>query len=85
MLEWVDVLLVGLLTSPREAGIYAVVTRCARASEVIHQAVRIAVGPQIAAAMATRARRQARGDLQPDDGGDDLAGLAVLPRPDRVR
>lgn len=59
LLEWVDVLLVGLMTSPREAGIYAVVTRCARASEVIHTAVRIAVGPQIAAAMARRAHSAA--------------------------
>lgn len=60
MLEWVDVLLVGLMTSPREAGIYAVVTRCARASEVIHQAVRIAVGPQIAGAMARNDIRTTR-------------------------
>lgn len=60
LLEWADVLLVGLMTSPREAGIYAVVTRCARASEVIHTAVRIAVGPQVAAAMARRAYDEAR-------------------------
>jgi O-antigen/teichoic acid export membrane protein len=60
LLEWADVLLVGLMTSPREAGIYAVVTRCARASEVIHQAVRIAIGPQIAAALAKRAIAEAR-------------------------
>lgn len=59
-LEWADVLLVGLMTSPREAGIYAVVTRCARASEVIHQAVRIAIGPQIAAALAKKAIAEAR-------------------------
>lgn len=60
LLEWVDVLLVGLMTSPREAGIYAVVTRCARASEVIHTAMRIAVGPQIASALARRAFDEAK-------------------------
>lgn len=60
LLEWADVLLVGLMTSPREAGIYAVVTRCARASEVIHTAVRIAIGPQIAAAMARKAYDEAK-------------------------
>lgn len=56
LLEWIDVLLVGALTSPEQAGIYAVVTRCARAGEVIQSAARVAVGPQISAAMA-------RGDL----------------------
>ena len=60
LLEWADVLLVGLLASPEEAGVYAVVTRCARASEVIHQAARIAIGPQIAAAMAKGAVAEAR-------------------------
>ncbi len=55
-LEWVDVLLVGALTSAEAAGIYAVVTRCARAGEVVQQAARIAIGPQISAALA-------RGDL----------------------
>jgi O-antigen/teichoic acid export membrane protein len=52
MLEWFDVILVGALTSAEEAGIYAVVTRCARAGEVIQQAARIAVGPRISGALA---------------------------------
>ncbi len=55
-LEWIDVLLVGALTSAEAAGIYAVVTRSARAGEVVQQAARVAVGPQISAALA-------RGDL----------------------
>ncbi len=55
-LEWIDVLLVAALTSAEAAGIYAVVTRSARAGEVVQQAARIAVGPQISAALA-------RGDL----------------------
>jgi O-antigen/teichoic acid export membrane protein len=59
LLEWVDVVLVAWLTSPTEAGIYAVVTRCARASEVLAQAMRIAVGPQAAAALARGAVAEA--------------------------
>jgi O-antigen/teichoic acid export membrane protein len=60
MLEWIDVILVGALTSPEQAGIYAVVTRCARAGEVVQQAARIAVGPQISAALARGAVVEAR-------------------------
>lgn len=60
MLEWFDVILVGALTSPEAAGIYAVVTRCARAGEVVQQAARIAVGPQISAALARGAVAEAR-------------------------
>lgn len=60
LLEWFDVILVGALTSSREAGIYAVVTRCARAGEVVQQAARIAVGPQISAALARGAVIEAR-------------------------
>ncbi|AWB91329.1 lipopolysaccharide biosynthesis protein [Aeromicrobium chenweiae] len=60
LLEWVDVVIVAALTSPEEAGVYAVVTRCARAGEVIQQAARIAVGPQISAALARGAAGEAR-------------------------
>jgi O-antigen/teichoic acid export membrane protein len=60
MLEWFDVILVGALTSPEAAGVYAVVTRCARAGEVVQQAARIAVGPQISAALARGAIAEAR-------------------------
>lgn len=52
VLEWVDVVIVGVFASPAEAGVYAVVTRCARAGEVVQQAARIAVGPAISAASA---------------------------------
>lgn len=52
MLEWVDVLLVGILASPAAAGVYAVVTRCLRASEVVQQAARVVVGPQVSVALA---------------------------------
>jgi O-antigen/teichoic acid export membrane protein len=60
LLEWFDVLLVGALTSARDAGVYAVVTRCARAGEVVQQAARVAVGPQISAALARGDRDEAR-------------------------
>ncbi|WP_162891317.1 oligosaccharide flippase family protein [Aeromicrobium sp. A1-2] len=60
LLEWMDVILVGALASPAQAGIYAVVTRCARAGEVIQQAARVAVGPQISAALARGATHEAR-------------------------
>jgi O-antigen/teichoic acid export membrane protein len=60
MLEWVDVLLVGLLTSAEAAGVYAVVTRCARAGEVVQQAARVAVGPQVSSALARGALHEAR-------------------------
>jgi O-antigen/teichoic acid export membrane protein len=60
LLEWADVLLVGALASPEAAGVYAVVTRCARASEVVHQAARVAIGPQLSAALARGDLHQAR-------------------------
>ena len=67
MLEWIDVLLVGVLASPAAAGVYAVVTRCLRASEVVQQAARIVVGPQISAALA-------RGDT---DHARDVYGVVT--------
>lgn len=67
LLEWVDVLLVGALTSPAAAGVYAVVTRCLRASEVVQQAARIVVGPEVSAALA-------HGDV---DRARDLYGLVT--------
>lgn len=59
LLEWSDVILVGILASPESAGVYAVVTRCARAGEIVQQAARIAVGPQISAALARGATAEA--------------------------
>lgn len=52
VLEWVDVLLVGALASPRDAGIYAIVTRAVRAGQITLQAARIAVAPRVSAALA---------------------------------
>jgi O-antigen/teichoic acid export membrane protein len=52
LLEWIDVILVGALASPAEAGVYAVVTRCVRAGEVVQQAGRIVAGPRISGVLA---------------------------------
>ena len=60
LLEWADVLIVGALTSPTSAGIYAVATRCARGGEVVQQAARIAIGPVISAALARQERDTVR-------------------------
>ncbi|MFT4288903.1 lipopolysaccharide biosynthesis protein [Nocardioides sp.] len=51
-LEWADVLIVAALCTPAEAGIYAVVTRCARSGELVQQAARVAIGPIVSAALA---------------------------------
>ncbi|WP_328994653.1 polysaccharide biosynthesis C-terminal domain-containing protein [Kribbella sp. NBC_01245] len=54
LLEWVDVLIVAALLSTREAGVYAVVTRCARAGELVQQAVRLALGARLSSALSQR-------------------------------
>lgn len=51
-LDWSDVLIVAALTSPAEAGIYAVVTRAVRAGQVFDRAMRIAVSPRISHLLA---------------------------------
>lgn len=51
-LEWVDVLVVGALAGAAAAGVYAVVTRCVRASEVVQQTVRLVVSPAVSSAFA---------------------------------
>lgn len=53
VLEWADVLLVAALLSPAEAGIYAVVTRCGRAGELLQTAARITLGPRVSGALAS--------------------------------
>lgn len=53
-LEWADVLVVGVLCSPAQAGIYAVVTRAARSAELVQHATRVALGPALAGALARR-------------------------------
>lgn len=53
VLEWLDVLVVAVLTSPAQAGVYAVVTRVVRVGLLLDQATRVALGPRISALAGT--------------------------------
>lgn len=53
-LEWADVLIIAALASPAAAGIYAVITRSARAGGVVDKAMRVAVSPTISGMLARR-------------------------------
>lgn len=59
-LDWADVLIVAALTSPSEAGIYAVITRVVRAGQVVDRAMRIAVSPRISHLLAREDSAAAR-------------------------
>lgn len=59
-LEWADVLIVAALTSPTEAGIYAVATRTIRAGQVVDRSMRIAVSPTISGLLAQGRTSDAR-------------------------
>ncbi len=48
-LDWADVLLVGALLGPAAAGTYAVATRVVRAGQIVDNAMRVVVGPNISA------------------------------------
>lgn len=52
LLDWMDVILVGILTSPAVAGLYAIATRVVRAGQVVDNAMRVAVGPRISGSLA---------------------------------
>lgn len=49
VLEWVDVLAVAILLGPREAGVYAIVTRAVRVGQLVEQAARLVVAPHVSA------------------------------------
>lgn len=53
VLEWLDVILVGLFLGPAAAGIYGVVNRCVRLGQMADHSARIVVGPMLGAAMAS--------------------------------
>lgn len=53
VLEWLDVILVGLFMGPAAAGIYGVVNRCVRLGQMVDHSARIVVGPMLGAAMAS--------------------------------
>lgn len=52
LLEWIDVLLVGLFLGPAAAGVYGVVNRCVRAGTMLDHTARMVTGPNISAAIA---------------------------------
>jgi O-antigen/teichoic acid export membrane protein len=57
---WVDVVLVGSLRGPAEAGVYAAVGRLIQVGVVAIEGVRLALAPQISAALARGHRREAQ-------------------------
>jgi O-antigen/teichoic acid export membrane protein len=72
VLDWLDVLLVAALRSASEAGVYAVVTRLARAGLIVDSAARVAVAPRMAS-LLDRGEHQRASDLFAG-----LAGLAMF-------
>lgn len=58
-LQWTDVLIVAALTTPAEAGVYAVATRAVRAGEIVDKAMRVAVAPTISSLLARDDKRGA--------------------------
>jgi O-antigen/teichoic acid export membrane protein len=58
VLDWSDVLIVAALSSPAEAGVYAVATRVVRAGQIVDRAVRVAASPTIAGLLADGARSE---------------------------
>lgn len=52
ILEWSDVLIVAAISSPAEAGVYAVVTRTVRAGQVVDRAMQLGVSPTISRLLA---------------------------------
>lgn len=59
-LEWSDVLIVAAITSPADAGVYAVATRTIRAGQVVDRSMRIAVSPTISGLLALGKTDEAR-------------------------
>ncbi len=57
-LEWLDVALVAVLAGPEAAGVYAIATRLVKVPLLVEHAMRIAVAPDVAAALA-RGQREA--------------------------
>lgn len=56
VLEWIDVIFVGIFLGPAAAGVYGVVNRCVRLGQMADHSARIVVGPMLGAAMATSDR-----------------------------
>ena len=61
LLEWIDVLLIGVFLGPASAGVYGAVNRCVRVGVMVEHTARIVTGPSISSALTVgdllRARR----------------------------
>lgn len=60
VLEWIDVLLIGLFLGPAASGVYGAVNRCVRVGAMVEHTARVVTGPEISAAIATGDTARAR-------------------------
>lgn len=60
VLEWIDVILVGVFLGPAAAGVYGAINRCVRVGVMVEHTARIVTGPAISAALATAEHARAR-------------------------
>lgn len=60
VLEWIDVILVGVFLGPAAAGVYGVVNRCLRLGQMADHSARIVMGPMLGAAIALSDQARAR-------------------------
>lgn len=60
ILEWIDVLLIGLFLGPAAGGVYGAVNRCVRVGAMVEHTARVVTGPEISAAIARRDHTRAR-------------------------
>lgn len=60
VLEWIDVLLIGLFLGPAASGVYGAVNRYVRVGVMVEHTARIVTGPDISAAIATGDTARAR-------------------------
>lgn len=60
ILEWIDVLLIGLFLGPAASGIYGSVNRCVRVGSMVEHTARVVTGPEISASIAQGNQARAR-------------------------
>ncbi|MGV3102509.1 lipopolysaccharide biosynthesis protein [Rothia sp. 32237D007AR] len=60
VLEWVDVVLIGLFLGPAASGVYGAVNRCVRVGAMVEHTARVVTGPDISAAIARGDQGRAR-------------------------
>lgn len=60
LLEWIDVIAVGVFLGPAAAGIYGAVNRCVRLGLMLEHTARLVTGPMLSASLATGRQAQAK-------------------------